>query len=119
MNADSNARDVHGQLKGSSEPAFTHSSYTQLLWLYRKCEAKHRSDVDELLTGEDLKENITQCVGNLTTVCIPEFFESIRIGLEMVFGEKPSAGFICGTKEAIVEDGKTIPGSCCLGKLRG
>lgn len=52
--------------------------------------------------------------GNLTDKCVPEFFEPISKGLELVFGGKPSVGFICGVRDAIVDDGKQIPGTCCL-----
>jgi hypothetical protein len=32
----------------------------------------------------------------------------------LVFGEKPSLGFVCGNADAVVNDGKNLPGYCCL-----
>jgi hypothetical protein len=43
-----------------------------------------------------------------------DYYNVITTGLELVFGKRPSVGFICGLKEAVVRDGKKLPGYCCL-----
>jgi hypothetical protein len=39
---------------------------------------------------------------------------TVTTALELVFGDKPSIGFICGIKEAVVNDNEAMPGYCCL-----
>jgi hypothetical protein len=46
-------------------------------------------------------------------VCLLEAAEVIQRGLELVFGDRPTQGFICGVKEAVV-GGASLPGYCCL-----
>ena len=53
-------------------------------------------------------------INNITEDCVTNFFEPIATGLELVFGQNPSPGFICGMKDAIVIDGVSMPGECCL-----
>jgi hypothetical protein len=43
-----------------------------------------------------------------------DYYNVITTGFELVFGNKPSVGFICGVKEAVVKDKKKLPGYCCL-----
>jgi hypothetical protein len=67
------------------------------------------------------------CIGASTSYCpyyaIPEgenlfnaFTDPATItkALELVFGDKPSVGFICGIKEAVVNGNEAMPGYCCL-----
>jgi hypothetical protein len=46
------------------------------------------------------------------------YYKAITKGFELVFGDKPSVGFICGIKNAVVNNEKPIPkdlpGECCL-----
>jgi hypothetical protein len=46
-------------------------------------------------------------------LCLAEAAEVIQRGLELVFGDRPSPGFICGVKEAVL-GGASLPGYCCL-----
>jgi hypothetical protein len=42
------------------------------------------------------------------------YYNAITRGIELVFGDKPSVGFICSVKEAVIIYGKDLPGYCCL-----
>ncbi|CAB9512779.1 expressed unknown protein [Seminavis robusta] len=106
-------RDAHGQLR-SDASAFTFTSYTDLIAAFDACEELHRNGIDQTKTDGALQIEIEQYIGNLTETCIPQFFEPMTRGFELTFGERPSPGFICGIKDAIVKDGKSIPGKCCL-----
>ena len=41
-------------------------------------------------------------------------FAPLQTALELVFGSHTSPGFICGIKDAVVNDGVPMPGTCCL-----
>ena len=46
---------------------------------------------------------------------IPEdYFSTIDNAIELVFGERASVGFVCSLSESVANDGKTLPGYCCL-----
>jgi hypothetical protein len=118
-------RTQHGQLKGNSRSAFLFQDYALLLEEYKACDAEHNGIAKQALTSaiaastieaatEIFTSGIDQYIGNLTEECIADVFEVVGTGLEFVFGDHPSPGFICGIKDAIVTEGLTIPGSCCL-----
>lgn len=96
------SRDIYGQLLGLHTPIFEYVRYSDLLTAYENCE----SDLP--------RSNLEHYLGNLTEKCIAEFFQPVDTALELVFGEKPSPGFICGIKDRVVHDGKPLPGTCCL-----
>ena len=113
---DSNARDEHGQIQGKSIPPFGFASYEFLLARYRFCQLKARAELLEDLETLDeasLIVEIDDYVEVLKEDCIDDLFDAISGALVLVFGAKPSTGFICGTKEAVLT-GKPIAGSCCL-----
>jgi hypothetical protein len=55
-----------------------------------------------------------ECQNKCTIDNVEEYYNTITNGFDLVFGAKSSIGFICGVKEAVVEDGKNLPGYCCL-----
>ena len=111
-------RTVHGQLKDNSNPAFKFVYYNDLVEEYEACDIELQKTLIKELGSKtrdgDHRKVSNQYIGNLTSGCIRDFFEPIGKGLELVFGEKPSPGFICGIKDAMLEDDKPFPGSCCL-----
>jgi len=46
--------------------------------------------------------------------CLPGFAGIINDLVELVFGSEMSAGFVCGVKQAVMNQGKSVPGRCCL-----
>lgn len=47
--------------------------------------------------------------------CASEYFEAVQHGQQLVLGETSSApGFVCGIANAVVDEDKPVPGTCCL-----
>ena len=97
-------RNRHGQLTGI-DSAFVFSSYDELKADYEVCTSE--ADADEDIVGDDLTEAYKECLAD-------HFNEPIGRSLELVFVFSASPGYICGIKEAVVDDGKPLPGYCCL-----
>jgi hypothetical protein len=92
------ARDVHGKLTNNGKRGFIIKTYGQLLELdYEACYKKEDKNSKELV----------KCYAE-------KVYMPIGKSLELVFGDRPSPGFICGIREAVVAGGKPLPGSCCL-----
>jgi hypothetical protein len=60
------------------------------------------------------KEEGPECQRKCQVEKSDAYYNRITRGVELVFGDKPSVGFICSTKEAVINDGKDLPGFCCL-----
>jgi hypothetical protein len=43
-----------------------------------------------------------------------DYYNAITQAFELVFGDRPSVGYICGIKRAVVDHGKNLPGECCI-----
>jgi len=63
---------------------------------------------------DQIKEKIIDYHEDITEQCLANFFDAISTGLKLVFGENASPGHICGIKDAIKEDKRPVPGTCCL-----
>jgi hypothetical protein len=110
------------QLGSRTQLAFASKSYGQLEDTRDRCfteETKTLSQDCFSETGSQQNLAFIQCrmdgMGEAHLVCnTRHIYEPLLQSVELVFGEQPSKGFICGIKEAVVEDGKRLPGSCCL-----
>jgi len=64
---------------------------------------------------KEFNETMDSFLDSLHEECIGALFgHQIDAALELAFGVEPSPGFICGTKEAIVERNHSMLGRCCL-----
>lgn len=117
------ARNEYGQIRNNQvSPYNGFVPYLYLLNQYKFCSKSLADEVMEDLVekeekGEDydlqqvLKDDFFD---KFFEDCQSTFFGAMREGLELVFGDRTSTGFICGMKEVIVNDEKEMPGTCCL-----
>ncbi|CAB9525265.1 TECPR [Seminavis robusta] len=124
----SSGRDKHGHLISNTVPGFVFKKYTDLIAEYNICasglvtqfdttltEALNNETVTDATIGKDVFDGkMDEFVDDLGKDCISPMFDQIGAGLELVFGEKPSPGFICGMKGAIISQESIMPGYCCL-----
>ena len=99
-------RDEFGQL-ASVNGAYVFKSYNELQGAYDTCKAEANTDNAADPDAEKLYEAHKECLAD-------EFNGPIGHSLELVFGVDASPGFICGVKDAVVNNNKELPGFCCL-----
>jgi hypothetical protein len=98
---------------------------TEVLATAIGCDSHWESGIDHCLCEADdddcYKEDADEmdkvnkaCTKNCGIERKKDYYNTITKGFELVFGDKPSVGFICGIKEAVVNKGKKLPGECCL-----
>lgn len=75
------------------------------------CLLKKNANADEI---EEHQIKGPECQRKCQLEESDAYYNAITRGVELVFGDKPSVGFICSIKEAVIKDGKSLPGSCCL-----
>ncbi|CAB9523634.1 expressed unknown protein [Seminavis robusta] len=111
------ARDIHGKLFNNDNSAYSVSSYATAKEGVDACLKTEVAKIDAACKGSDWKgAEYYKCVVKKTleahNKC--DIFAPMQKGIELVFGAKTSPGFICGITQAIVDDGVSMPGSCCL-----
>jgi hypothetical protein len=104
--------------------SYTAGGYEALKASSPACEnifAEHGPDAGQCMctSGDECLSSVNQAITNeCQNECRleikEEYYNKITTGFELVFGKRPSVGFICGVKEAVVNDGKKLPGYCCL-----
>ena len=99
-------RDEFGQLT-TIDGAYIYKSYNELQGAYDTCKAEANAENQKDPDPEKLYEAHKECLAD-------EFNGPIGNSLELVFGLDASPGFICGVKDAVVNDNKELPGFCCL-----
>jgi hypothetical protein len=68
----------------------------------------------EMCLGEDGDGEHAACKKKCQTEIYADYYDRITKGFELVFGNRPSVGFICGIKEAVVNHQADLPGYCCM-----
>ena len=113
LDSNSQLRDVHGQLT-TMQGAFGFTNLGGLETDFKSCQNEARQEYDKPdsdMSLDDLTKAYNECLRE-------KLYEPIDTSLELVFGSKPSIGFICGIKDAVRQysknDGKALPGHCCL-----
>ena len=113
------ARDAHGKLISNDRDGFSTAEFVDVMHTADSCMADKVSEIS------------SECLEKTNNVANPEYYKCkvearqnaiedcdrfgpIQKALELVFGEKTSPGFICGIKEAVVNEGVAMPGTCCL-----
>jgi len=98
---DPQVRMSSGQLTATDfDKTYLFHKYTALKQVYNNCVAKMIKD--ETKTEKEAKK------------CIAKLTKPIDDGMKLVFGSHPSPGFVCGTRDAILNKNKDMPGKCCL-----
>ncbi|CAB9517957.1 expressed unknown protein [Seminavis robusta] len=111
------ARDIHGKLFNNDRSAYSVSSYATVKEETDACLKKEIAKIDTACKGSEWKgAEYYKCVVDKTLAAHRkcDIFAPMQKGIELVFGAKTSPGFICGITQAIVDDGVSMPGSCCL-----
>ena len=113
LDPNSGLRDVHGQLT-TMQGAFGFTNLGGLETDFKSCQNEARQEYDKPdsdMSLDDLTKAYNECLQE-------KLYKPIDTSLELVFGSKPSIGFICGIKDAVRQysknDGKALPGHCCL-----
>ena len=99
-------RNEFGQL-ATKNGAYVFKDYMELLGEFHTCRAEANAENQKDPDPEKLYEAHKECLAD-------EFNGPIGHSLELVFGLDASPGFICGVKDAVVNDNKQLPGFCCL-----
>ncbi|CAB9521592.1 expressed unknown protein [Seminavis robusta] len=112
-------RDVHGKLLSNDKSGFVTMSYEKVRRTADSCINTQLAELHEdCLKESNKKQNSKyyECKVEKREKAIKECdrFGPVQTALDLVFGSQTSPGFICGIKDAIVNDGVPMPGSCCL-----
>lgn len=115
-------RDQHGQLtadeNGTVDSGFETKTLAEMIDEAHKQNDLTREDCDKEVENEENQEEKDkkrhECVLKGWTENIKKLFGNFTKGLAMVFGDKPSPGYICGTKTAVVNDALPLNSTCCL-----
>jgi len=113
------ARDVHGQIRNSNNGAFNYFSFKYLEELFEECvkevSEKIIDEVEEWKEPKDLESLLDDYYEDFFGRCVGRnFFGLMRQGIELVYGDRASPGYICGVKDAIKRGSGDMPGRCCL-----
>ncbi|CAB9517870.1 expressed unknown protein [Seminavis robusta] len=122
---DTSNRNDYGLIEDLELPSFEFETFTDVIQKFDACAEKLMPKLnDGVILALDLDDreaaetNFTKAyqeyADDLTDKCISKYFSLFDDGLSLVFGGKPSPGYICGIKEAVVNQNKPMPGRCCL-----
>mmetsp|Transcript_84099 Transcript_84099/g.126082 ORF Transcript_84099/g.126082 Transcript_84099/m.126082 type:complete len:1454 (+) Transcript_84099:272-4633(+) len=77
------------------------------------CNIKEGDRWYDIAFRKAMEQFLEETEGDKT--CASDYLEKIQYGLGLVFGERRSTpGYVCGIKSAVVDEGKSLPGTCCL-----
>ncbi|CAB9501422.1 activity domain protein [Seminavis robusta] len=122
---DASNRNKYGLIKNLDSPAFEFETFNDVMNKFEACADKQMPELNRLVvlaltnTNRETAENLfveafQGYADDLTEECISNSFSLFDDALSLVFGGKPSPGFICGIREAVVDQNKPFPGKCCL-----
>eukprot|EP00977_Amphora_coffeiformis_P013338 scaffold3471_cov175-Amphora_coffeaeformis.AAC.12 len=115
VSRDPSIRDEHGQLISNLNSGLVTANVNDLFdQAFEKVVREFYDCLVSIFDGILDSSEFNECMQDAYNDIYEQLFEQFTKGLELVFGDKPSLGFICGIKEAVREDGATLPGLCCI-----
>ena len=108
------ARNAAGKLLSNDQSGFTTTTYIQAIRTGDSCfKSKIAKLHEDCLKDSNGKQDSKyyECRVGKRQQSLKEcdMFGPLQMGLELVFGDKTSPGFVCGITDAIVNDGVPMP----------